>query len=61
MEQTMTRYLILSEISIWLTLAIAVVVAIVATTPEAHARMHCYIIDGKMICCTTAGNLTTCQ
>lgn len=28
--------------------------------PEAHAGSHCYIINGKMICCYSTGNVTNC-
>ena len=32
-----------------------------ASVAPAYAGMHCYIIDGKSVCCNTVGMFTTCN
>lgn len=44
-----------------LVLAAALLLGTLVVANVAFAgRTHCYIIDGKMICCNTTGNMTNC-
>jgi len=33
----------------------------VASVAPAYARTHCYVINGKMTCCTELKTITTCN
>ena len=42
-------------------LLIALALAVFGISPVyAAANTHCYNINGKMVCCTTMGNYTSC-
>ena len=33
----------------------------VASVAPAYARTHCYVIDGRMVCCVEMKTITTCS
>lgn len=39
------------------------VYTLIGLLPEAHAqsRTHCFSYEGRVVCCTTLGNFTTCN
>ena len=43
------------------TLIASLILFAAASVAPAYAGMHCYIIDGKSVCCNTVGMFTTCN
>jgi hypothetical protein len=38
-----------------------VALALTVSVAPAYAGMHCYILNGKTVCCNTVGMFTTCN
>jgi hypothetical protein len=38
-----------------------IVLGMAAAVAPAYARTHCYVINGKMTCCTELKTITTCN